>query len=286
MLPKMLRRLIAVLALTLSFGGLAGPAFAAKGEHPHEHAWSWEGVLGTYDRGAVQRGFAVYKQVCSACHGMRHLSYRNLGERGGPFAAYQSMNHETGEEEIHLGGHGRLVDPNDNPYVRAIANDYQIPTIDTETGLETTRDGRPSDKFRYPYANEIQGRAANGGAYPPDLSVITHARHYGPDYVRSLLLGYTGERKDGKYVNPYMGGGLIAMAPPITDETAAAFTYDDGTVATKEQMAEDVVTFLQWAADPKMELRKQMGLGVMIFLLVLTLLLYAAYKQVWRGVKH
>ena len=286
----MLRSLIPALAAAAVALFTAAPAMAADAEHPEHHEWSFDGPFGTYDRGSVQRGFAVYKQVCSACHGMRHLSYRNLGEPGGPFVAYEVRNEETGQPEVvlpHAGMHGgRAVDANDNPFVRAIADDVEITIIDTETGLETTRPGRPSDRFRYPYANEAQGRAANGGAYPPDLSVIVKARHYGANYVRSLLLGYTGEQRDGKYENPYMSGGLIAMAPPITEATAEFFVYDDGTTATQEQMVNDVVHFLQWAGDPKMELRKQMGLGVLVFLFILTMLLYVAYKQVWRNVKH
>jgi cytochrome c1 len=254
---------------------------------PEHHEWSFEGPFGTFDRNAVQRGFAVYKQVCSACHSMNHLSYRNLGERGGPFAAIRVMDRETGEERLELGeGHGEFVDPNDNPWVRAIADDYEVMTIDPETGDMIPRPARPADRFRAPYINEAQARAANGGALPPDLSVITLARHYGADYVRSLLLGYTGEQREGKYVNVYMPGGLIAMAPPINDDIAAIFTYDDGTTATAEQMAEDVTTFLAWAADPKQELRKQMGLQVLVFLLVLSGLLYLAYRQVWRNVEH
>jgi cytochrome c1 len=276
----MMRRLIITLAAVCMLAGGAGLAFAAKGAHPHDHEWSWEGPFGTFDRAAVQRGFAIYKQVCSSCHGLGQLSYRNLGERGGPFAAYESHG------EITLGGHGRLVDPNDNPYVIAIADDFEVTYIDPDTGIEATRPARPSDRFRYPFANEALGRAANAGAYPPDLSVMVSARHYGADYLRSLLLGYTGEQQDGKWINPYMGGGLIAMAPPITPDIAEFFAYDDGTTATQEQMVEDVVTFLAWANDPKMELRKQMGLAVLAFLFVLSVLLYAAYKQVWRGVKH
>lgn len=281
----MLARLLMCLAAALAFA--APPAFAADAEHPESRSWSFEGPFGRFDRGAVQRGFAVYKQVCSSCHAMSHLSYRNLGEAGGPFVAYRSMH--DGHEEITLGahgGHGRMINANDNPFVRAIADDYEITIIDNETGMETTRPGRPSDRFRAPYANEAMARAANAGAYPPDLSVITNARHYGADYVYSLLVGYTGAQQDGKWINPYMPGGLIAMAPPITPAVAETFEYADGTTATVEQMAEDVVVFLEWAADPKMEQRKQLGLGVMVFLFVLTMLLYVAYKQVWRGVKH
>ncbi len=280
----MMRRLMIALAAVCMLAGGAGLAFAAKGEHPHDHEWSWEGPFGAFDRGAVQRGFAVYKQICSSCHGMEQLAYRNLGERGGPFVGYES--HGEISCGVHTEHHGAMVDPNDNPCVIAIADDYEVAFIDPDTGVETTRPARPSDRFRSPYANEALARAGNNGALPPDLSVIISARHYGPDYVYALLTGYTGERRDGKYVNPYMGGELIAMAPPITEDLAAGFTYDDGTVASVDQMSEDVVTFLAWANDPKAELRKQMGLAVLAFLFVLSVLLYAAYKQVWRGVKH
>jgi ubiquinol-cytochrome c reductase cytochrome c1 subunit len=280
----MMRRLIVTLAAVCVLAGGAGLAFAAKGAHPHEQEWSWDGPFGTFDRAAVQRGFAVYKQVCSSCHGMEQLAYRNLGERGGPFVGYEYDGHVScGVATEH---HGPMVDPNDNPCVIAIADDYQISIIDPDTGVETERTARPSDRFRSPYANEALARAGNNGALPPDLSVIISARHYGADYVYALLTGYTGEQRDGKWVNPYMGGELIAMAPPITDDVAAGFTYDDGTPATADQMARDVVTFLSWANDPKQELRKQMGLAVLAFLFVLSVLLYAAYKQVWRGMKH
>jgi ubiquinol-cytochrome c reductase cytochrome c1 subunit len=148
----MMRRIIiAVAALGVALGG-AGLAFAAKGAHPHDHEWSWEGPFGTFDRGAVQRGFAVYKQVCSSCHGLEQLSYRNLGERGGPFVGYEYDGEITCG--VHSEHHGRMVDPNDNPCVIAIADDYQVAFIDPDTGVESERPARPSDRFRSPYANE------------------------------------------------------------------------------------------------------------------------------------
>jgi len=283
----MLRRLIIAAAALCALG--TAPAMAAgDAHHPEEHAFSFEGPFGTYDMGAVQRGFAVYKQVCSSCHSMSHLSYRHLGERGGPFAAYQVRNHETGELEVVLGmpaeAHGAtFVDINDNPFVRAIADDVMIAEIDRSTGETVERAGRASDRFRSPFANEFAARASNGGAYPPDLSVINAARHGGAEYIRSLLMHYTGEEEGGKYVNHYFPGGLIGMAPPLSE---GILDYEDGTPATVAQMSTDVATFLQWATDPHMEARKSLGFQVLAFLLILTVLLYIAYKQVWRGQKH
>lgn len=281
----MLRRLIIPLVAAAAL--MAGPAYAAgEAEHPHDYEFSFDGPFGEYDMGAVQRGFAVYKQVCAACHSMNHLAYRHLGEEGGPFAAYRVRNHETGEMEMVIGprGHGGTFVPvTENPFVRAIADDVMITDIDAENGLETERAGRVSDHFRAPFANEIAARAANNGAAPPDLSVITLARHGGADYIRSLLTGYTGEVDGALYVNRFFPGGRIAMAPPLAE---GVVTYDDGTEASVEQMAADVTTFLQWAGDPHMEQRKTLGVQVLVFLGVLAGLLYLAYKQVWRGQSH
>jgi ubiquinol-cytochrome c reductase cytochrome c1 subunit len=265
-----------------------GVAFAAgEAESPEDYAFSFDSPLGGYEMGSVQRGFQIYAQVCSSCHALEHLSYRNLGEEGGPFAAYMVRNHETGAEEMTTkrpGHGGRFVDVVDNPYVRAIAEAASVADIDQETGMEIQRPARLSDKFRRPFANEAAARAANGGAVPPDLSVIVPARHGGADYVRSLLLGYTGEIHGAQHVNRYFPGGLITMAPPLSD---GAVVYADAEVPqTLEQYATDVASFLQWAADPHMEQRKRTGLIVLGFLLVLASLLYLAYKQVWRGEGH
>jgi ubiquinol-cytochrome c reductase cytochrome c1 subunit len=281
----MLRRLI--IAAAALCAASAGSAFA-EGEvaHPHDYQFSFDGPLGSYDMAAVQRGFAVYKQVCAACHSMNHLAYRHLGEEGGPFAAYRVRDHETGEYEVVIGaqGHGgQLLDIADNPFVRAIADDVTINDIDRDSGQPIERPGRPSDRFRAPFPNEAAARASNGGAYPPDLSVITSARHGGADYIQSLLTGYTGESQGAQYVNPYFPGGLISMPPPLMEEM---IVYDDGTPATVEQMSHDVVTFLQWAADPHMVARKKTGFMVLAFLLVLAGLLYLSYKEVWRGESH
>lgn len=268
---------------------LAGVAFAAnEAEPPEPHHFSFDGPLGSYDMGAVQRGFQVYSQVCSTCHSLEHLSYRNLGEPGGPFALYRVRNHETGEMEnrvgLPAGEHGEYVDVVNNPYVRAIAAGFQVPDIDQATGEATQRPARISDHFRKPFANEYAARAANNGALPPDFSSIVNAREGGARYVRSLLLGYTGEQRGTQYVNNHFAGHLISMPPPLAAD--GLVTYSDGTRATREQMATDVANFLEWAADPHMQDRKSMGVQVLVFLLVLSGLLYLAYKAVWRGQSH
>jgi cytochrome c1 len=219
---------------------------------------------------------------------MDHLSYRHLGEKGGPFAAYMERDHETGEMKLREAPGppehgGSFVDVTENPWVRAIAAGVTITDIDPNSGQPTERAGRISDRFRRPFPNEIAARAANGGAYPPDLSVITSARHGGADYVRSLLIGYTGESRGALHGNRYFAGGLIAMPPPLAEGMVA---YADGSPTTVEQYATDVATFLQWAADPHMEARKRLGVVVIAFLIALSILLYLAYKQVWRGESH
>lgn len=284
----MLRRLTFALAALVA--AAATPAFAAaEAEHPHDYNFSFESPVGGYDMSAVQRGFAVYRQVCASCHSMNALAFRHLGERGGPFAAYRVRNHETGQHEVRIGlpagEHGaEFVDITDNPFVRAIAAEAVITDLDPNTGQPIDRPGRISDHFKAPFPNEAAARASNGGAYPPDLSVITQARHGGANYIASLLTGYTGEQRGIQYLNPYFPGGLISMPPPLAAE--GLVTYDDGTAATPEQMATDVASFLQWAADPHMEERKSVGLQVLAFLIVLSGLMYLAYKQVWKGESH
>jgi cytochrome c1 len=278
-------------ALTAGAAVLAaalGVAFAAaEAEHPQDYPFSFESPVGGYDMGAVQRGFQVYAQVCANCHSMTHLAYRHLGEEGGPFAVYRVRNEETGEEELHVGKPehgGRFVDVVENPYVRAIAEGVTIVDTDPNSGQPTERPGRISDHFRRPFPNEAAARASNGGAYPPDLSVITLAREGGADYVRSILIGYTGEEFGTLHGNRYFPGGRIAMPAPLAD---GAVPYSNPeTPQTVEQYATDVATFLAWAGDPHMEARKRMGVVVIFFLIALSFLLYLAYKQVWRGESH
>lgn len=249
--------------------------------------WSFAGATGVHDRAAMQRGYRVYKEVCSSCHGMKLISFRNLGQPNAPF--YDE----------------RFPNPNDNPLVKKIAAEYLMPAIDSETGDAITQPGKASDRFPSPYANEAAARGANGGALPPDLSVISKARHGGASYVYSLLMGFH-EPPAGLKVNPgqhynvyfpgdtkaqWSGdprrapqGGFLAMAPPLTK--AGLVEYEDGTPATIDQMAQDVATFLDWASDPKAETRKQMGLAVIAYLGILALLVYISYRNIWRKVEH
>ena len=281
----MLRKGIALAAL--GFALLAGPALATSShEHPKEVSWGFEGPFGTYDQAQLQRGYKVYREVCSACHAMNLMYFRNLGQKGGPFYDAKYKN------------------PNDNPYVKAIAKDYQVNDIDSETGDVVQRPATSADKFPAPFPNEAAARASNGGALPPDLSLITKARSGGPRYVYSLITGYVNpppglEVEAGKYYNPYYGGdlgsfwkgphetvpvgGLIAMAPPLAP---GKVTFDDGKPSTVQQQGKDVVAFLSWAAEPKMQERKQFGLGAMIYLLIFSILLWASYCVVWRNVAH
>jgi len=275
----------------------AAPAIAIANEgadRPPKLEWSFEGPFGTFEQAAVQRGFQVYKEVCASCHVLRHLSYRHLGERGGPFVASGKFNAASGGwEDIHLGPPhhgGRLVPAADNPYIRAIAGEAQITEIDRTNGQEITRSGRPSDKFVSPYTNPYQAAATHGVA-PPDLSLIVKARANGADYVHAILTGYrappAGEGAPGGAANlsynKYFAGHWIAMAPQLTQDRVV---YSDGTQATPTQMAHDVVTFLAWASEPKQTGRKRAGFAAMIYLTILAGLLYVAYRQVWRDVKH
>ena len=273
----------AVVALLVS----TAPAFAASsGGELKPFSLSTDGPFGRFDAAKVQRGYKVYREVCSACHSMNLLSFRNLGQPDGPFFDAKYKN------------------PNDNAFVKAIAKDYNINDIDTETGDVVQRPGTPADRFPNPYPNEYAARAGNGGALPPDLSVITKAREGGPAYIYSLLTGYHDvprglEVPAGKYYNPYMpgdlssfwsgdkdkvpAGGFIAMAPPLV---ADKVSFDDGTKSTLEQQASDVVAFLDWAAEPKAGERKRTGFAVLIYLVLFAGLLYASYRRVWKGVKH
>jgi cytochrome c1 len=235
---------------------------------PMKHVkWSFEGPFGMYDRAALQRGFQVYKEVCSACHSLKRIAFRNLGDPGG-----------TGFSEAQ---------------VKAIAAGFRVPAepddqgrTHDDSGQRITRPGTPADYFPAPYENDKAARAANNGALPPDLSVIIKAREGGPNYVYSIQTGFNQPVPGSMHMqpnmnyNPYFPGWQIAMAPPLSD---GVVTYADGTNATVDQMAHDVATFLTWAADPKMEERKELGFSVMIFMLVLSGLLYLSYRKVWHG---
>jgi ubiquinol-cytochrome c reductase cytochrome c1 subunit len=240
---------------------LSCSTYATEGAHqPFKHInWSFDGVLGKIDRQAAQRGFQVYKEVCSACHGLYNLSYRNLRDIG------------FSEAEI-----------------KEIAKNYTVKDGPDDQGDMFDRPALPSDKFVRPYPNEQAARASNNGVYPPDLSLIVKSRAGGGDYIYSLLVGYSETQptnfkvNPGLYFNPYFTNLQIAMPPPLSD---GQVTYIDGTNATIEQMAKDVTVFLQWAAEPEMEHRKSMGLKVMLFLVVFTVLFYVVKARIWMNVK-
>lgn len=263
-------------ALTLGFPGLLLPVMAAEeaaqlptslAEPQDTHAvaefmdlsWPHEGIFGTFDRAALQRGFQVYKEVCAACHGAKYLAFRNLTDLG------------YDEEEI-----------------KAIAAGYTMTDGPNDEGEMFERPAIPSDRFPSPFPNEQAAAAANGGKAPPDLSLIVKARVDGEDYLYSLLNGYEPpppgvEVPEGGHYNKYFPGHVIAMPPPLT---ADAVTYGDGTSATVQQMAADVTQFLTWAAEPKLEERKRTGIKAMLFLIVLTGLLYAWKRKIWADVAH
>lgn len=250
---------IVLLVVTFAIGGLSSNAQAAEDapEPPHE-SWSFDGMFGTFDKGAQQRGFQVYKEVCSACHGMKRLSYRNLTGLG------------YSEDQV-----------------KAIAMDYEVSDGPNEEGDMFMRPARPSDRFKSPFENEQAARYANNGALPPDLSLIVKARHGGADYLHALLTGYKEAPKGyqmnaGMYYNEYFAGHQIAMAPPLIE---GQITFADGTESTVEQMSHDVSTFLAWASEPSQDERKRMGWKIVIFLTFLSVLMYFVKKKIWKDVE-
>jgi ubiquinol-cytochrome c reductase cytochrome c1 subunit len=262
-------------ALIAAVAGVSMAEAAGETKHPRPVEGSWEGPLGRFDQAQLQRGFQVYKEVCSSCHSMNLLHYRNLGDEHGPFYDPKYPN------------------PNENPVIKAIAATYTINASDPD-GNKEERPGLPSDKFVSPWANKAEGQAANGGAYPPDLSVIVKARHEGDSYLYSLLTGYDTPVPagkvvpEGKYYNPYMPGGVIAMGKMLNDGQVeyADTEANKGVKNTADQMARDVAAFMTWASDPHQTERKSSGLAVMAFLLILSGFLWASYKSVWRNVEH
>ena len=223
--------------------------------------WSFKGFFGKFDRASLQRGYQVYIEVCSACHSMKYLSYRNLSEPGGP---------EFSESQA-----------------KAIASNFEVIDGPNSEGEMFTRPAKLSDKFVMPYENVEAATAANGGAYPPDMSVLVKARKGGADYVYSLLLGYEDppaniELDDGVYYNKFMYGNKIKMSAPLSD---GLVEYSDGTKATTEQMAKDVVSFLMWSAEPHLETRHKTGFRVIVYLIILTILVYLSMKKIWSRVE-
>ncbi len=244
--------------------------------HAHAHGpeggFKFDGPAGKWDVAQLQRGYKVYKEVCAACHSLKYVAFRDL----------EQLDYSEAQ-------------------VKAEAATWTVPGIDPNTGEASTRPGEPTDYFPSPYPNAVAAAAANNHAIPPDLSLMTKARHGGSDYVYSLLTGYTDAEtyeKDGKrlmeefpefstpeglYFNPYFANLNLAMAPPLTSE--GQVTFDDGKKATISQMSKDVSAFLTWTAEPKLVKRQQTGWAVLVFLLFATGLAYFAKKQIWADKK-
>lgn len=235
-------------------------------KHPRDLAFPFDGAFGKWDTAQLQRGLKVYDEVCAACHGLKYVAFRDLAALG------------LTEAQI-----------------KAYAASKQVPGIDPVTGEATTRPGLPTDYFPSPYPNAVAAAAANNNAIPPDLSLITKARHDGVNYVASLLTGYQAQPAEllrefpdsktgpGLYYNPYFANLNIAMAPPLTTE--GQVTFDDGTRATIGQMSKDVAAFLAWTAEPQLVKRRQTGWAVLVFLLFATVLAYLSKQQIWSAVK-
>ena len=247
------------LLLTLMAVLFSAPALAAGGNANLQHVdWSFNGPFGTFEQSSLQRGFQVYVEVCASCHSLEYIAFRNLADLG------------YNEAEI-----------------KAIAAQYDVEDGPNDEGEMFTRPGIPADRFPSPYPNEQAARAANGGAYPPDLSLMVKARPNGADYLYSLLVGYidapeTVNVPDGMYYNDAYGGNMIAMPQPLYGEDVE---YADGHDATIEEHAKDVTAFLAWTAEPELEERKRMGVASLFFLIVMTVLSYFAIRFIWADVK-
>jgi ubiquinol-cytochrome c reductase cytochrome c1 subunit len=281
------QRIRATLRLAVFAGLVAAPAaLASEGAHkeatPNRYDWSFSGVFGAYDAAQIKRGFQVYKEVCSSCHSLKLVAFRNLAEPGGPGFT---------EKEV-----------------ADLAASYKIKDGPNDAGDMFERPGRPSDRFPPPFANEQAARAALAGAYPPDMSVLAKARGYsrgfptflfdalpglayqehGVDYIASLLTGYADAPHDfelpaGQYYNVFMSGRRIGMPPPLSD---GAVTYTDGAPQTTTQYAKDVSAFMMWAAEPHLNSRKSVGRGVVAFMIVFAGLLYFTKRRIWSNVAH
>lgn len=257
----------AIVSASLFGGNMMAQASEGGAEVEHQE-WGFQGPFGKFDRPAMQRGYQVYREVCSACHALEHLSFRHLGDKGGPFYDAEYPN------------------PNDNPDVKRFAKDWEVSDIDQDSGDVIDRPGIPADRFPDIFPNAVAASASNGGAVPPDLSLIVSAREGGADHVFGILTGFDDSHAapDGTYYNKaFPSPHFMKMAPPLSDEL---IEYADGTPATTEQMARDVTEFLAWASDPKMEVRKKTGFATFLFLFIFALLLLMTYKEVWKGVDH
>jgi ubiquinol-cytochrome c reductase cytochrome c1 subunit len=255
------KNFLKLLFLSLIIFGVSNISYAAEKIEYLKTDWSFKGLFGKFDRGSLQRGYQVYSEVCSSCHSMKYVSYRNLAEKGGP---------EFTEEQA-----------------KAIAASFEITDGPNADGEMFTRPGKLSDKFVMPYENVKAAQAANGGAYPPDMSVLVKARGGGANYIYSLLQGYEDppigvSLDEGVHYNKYMYGNKIKMSNPLSD---GLVEYSDGTDATIEQMSKDVTTFLMWTAEPHLEARHQMGFKAIVYLIILTVLVYFSMKRIWSRIE-
>ena len=274
-------------AAALSAGLLVVPSFAQEADthatpHIERQAWSFAGVFGTYDKNQLQRGFQVYREVCSSCHSAKLIAFRNLGEPGGP---------EFSEEQV-----------------KALAAEYEVADPAAEGGV---RPAVPADRWPSPFASDQEARDANGGSVPPDFSVLAKARgvsdpfptwifNYftayaegGPDYIHALLNGYREppadfELPEGKYYNEFFPGHAIGMAPPLSDDQIAYEAGEDGQTVptTVDQYSQDVAAFMMWMAEPGLVSRKQTGFVVLLFLVLFAGLLWATKSRIWKGIEH
>ena len=256
-----MKKFYRIFFLIISFIVFQSSSYAAEKVEYLKTDWSFKGPFGKFDRAALQRGYQVYQEVCSSCHSMKYLSYRNLVEKGGPeFSVEQA---------------------------KAIAASFEVKDGPNADGEMFMRPGRLSDKFVMPYENEKAAQAANGGAYPPDMTVLVKARGGGVDYIYSLLQGYEDppvgvSLDDGVYYNKFMYGNKIKMSNQLSD---GLVEYSDGTNASVEQMSKDVSTFLMWTAEPHLETRHRMGFKAIVYLIILTVLVYFSMKRIWSRVK-
>ena len=256
-----MKKILKLFSVTILFCASSFYVISAEKVEYLKTDWTFKGLFGKFDRASLQRGYQVYTEVCAACHSMKYLSYRNLSEKGGPeFSIAQA---------------------------KAIAASFEVTDGPNADGEMFERPGKLSDKVVMPYENVKAAEAANGGAYPPDMSVLVKARGGGVDYIYSLLQGYEDAPSgmildDGVHYNKYMYGNKIKMSAPLSD---GIIEYSDGTNASVEQMSKDVTTFLMWAAEPSLEARHQMGFKAIVYLIILTTLVYFSMKRIWSRVK-
>jgi len=256
---KLLKIYLATIFLTLFIPNIT---YSAGENYPLlKQDWSFKSFFGTFDRASLQRGYQVYTEVCASCHSLKYVSYRNLAEKGGPEFSIEQA--------------------------KAIASNFEVTDGPNNDGEMFTRPAKLSDKFVMPYANDQEAKLSNGGAYPPDMSVLVKARAGGADYIYSVILGYEDPPEgmkldDGVYYNKYMYGNKIKMPPQLYDDLV---TYADSTPATPEQMAKDITTFLAWTAEPKLEERHKFGFRAIIYLVILTILVYFSMKRIWSRIE-